>query len=226
MARTPSLAEVVGALSACIAVLLMMSTKTALAADPDPLLDFPPSLTSFTLRNIFTNGEVAVGPGGTRATVNINIFPAMQMQSLTYTQFRMKPCGVNLPHTHPRASEMLTLVTGGPLQVGFVDTEGERHIDILYPGDVTIFPRGLLHFEINLGKKTALYISALNSQNPGVLTAAGALLNVPLRALATSFNRTIEEVEALQENKLVYGSTLEMPPAGVCTPGQNITTDF
>ncbi|MCO5612988.1 hypothetical protein L7F22_067261 [Adiantum nelumboides] len=181
MASTPSLAGVVGALSACIAVLLMMSTKTALAADPDPLLDFPSGLTSFTLRDIFTNGEVAVGPGGTRATVNINIFPAMQMQSLTYTQFRMKPCGVNLPHTHPRASEMLTLVTGGPLQVGFVDTQGTYNC---------------------------------------------ALLNVPLRALATSFNRTIEEVEVLQENKLVYGSTLEMPPAGVCTPGKNITTDF
>ncbi|MCO5595145.1 hypothetical protein L7F22_049183 [Adiantum nelumboides] len=225
MATTSSLVEVVGAVSA-IALLLMMSMDTALASDPDPLLDFPPGLTSFTLRDIFTNGDVSVGPGGTRATVNINIFPAMQMQSLTYTQFRMRPCGVNLPHTHPRSSEMLTLVSGGPLQVGFVDTEGVRHIDILYPGDVTIFPRGLLHFELNVGKRTALYISALNSQNPGVLTAAGALLNIPSRALATSLNRTIQEVEALQENKLVYGSTLEMPPAGVCTPGQGITTDF
>ena len=46
---------------------------------------------------------------------------------------------------------------------------GEAHIDILYPGDVTVFPRGLLHFELNVGKRTALYISALNSQNPGVL---------------------------------------------------------
>ncbi|MCO5552752.1 hypothetical protein L7F22_006269 [Adiantum nelumboides] len=195
-----SLVEVAGVVSVIVVLLMMsMQLKTALAADPDPLFDFfPTNLTSFTLRDIFTNDDVSIGPGGTRATVNINIFPAMhamQMQSLTYTQFRMRPCGVNLPHTHPHASEMLTLVTGGPLQVGFVDIEGVRHIDILYPGDITIFPRGLLHFELNLGKRTALYISALNSQNPGVLTTAGALLNIPLRALATAFNRTIEEVE-------------------------------
>ena len=46
---------------------------------------------------------------------------------------------------------------------------GTPHINILYPGDVTLFPRGLLHFEINVGKETADYISALNSQNPGTL---------------------------------------------------------
>jgi len=36
-------------------------------------------------------------------------------------------------------------------------------------GDSTLFPRGLLHFEINLGRENATYISALNSQNPGTL---------------------------------------------------------
>lgn len=46
---------------------------------------------------------------------------------------------------------------------------GKAHINILYPGDVTIFPRGMLHFEINLGKKRADFLSALNSQNPGTL---------------------------------------------------------
>lgn len=206
---------------------LMMIGTTVLAADPDPLSDFASGVsTSFTLRDIFTNGDVSVGPGGTRTTVNVGIFPAMGSQSLTYTQFKMKPCGVNLPHTHPRASEMLTLISGGPLQVGFVDTEGVAHIDILNAGDVTVFPRGLLHFELNVGKRTAFYISALNSQNPGVLTAAGALLNLPARALATSLNRTLTDVNQLEMNKLAYGSTLEMPPPSVCTPGKDITTAF
>jgi hypothetical protein len=39
----------------------------------------------------------------------------------------MVPCGSNLPHTHPRASEVLSLLSGGPLQVGFVDTTGNQH---------------------------------------------------------------------------------------------------
>jgi hypothetical protein len=46
---------------------------------------------------------------------------------------------------------------------------GNAHLDIIRPGDSTLFPRGLLHFEINLGTENATYISALNSQNPGTL---------------------------------------------------------
>lgn len=46
---------------------------------------------------------------------------------------------------------------------------GVLHPDLLYPGDVTVFPRGMLHFELNVGTEKALYFSALNSQNPGTL---------------------------------------------------------
>ncbi|GLJ37203.1 hypothetical protein SUGI_0754570 [Cryptomeria japonica] len=60
-------------------------------------------------------------------------------------------------------------VWGGPLKVGFVDTQGQAFIDILHPGDVTIFLRGTLHFELNVGTEEANYISSLNSQNPGVV---------------------------------------------------------
>lgn len=92
-------------------------------------------------------------------------------QGITYVRFEMEPCGVNELHTHPRATEILTLVSGGPLQVGFVDTKSTPHIEIIYPGDVTIFPRGMLHFEVNVGKTTALFFSALNSENPGTLVS-------------------------------------------------------
>eukprot|EP01018_Ginkgo_biloba_P020735 Gb_18370 [translate_table: standard] len=62
----------------------------------------------------------------------------------------MVSCGSNLPQTHPTATKMLTLLSGVPLQAGFFfDTS--PHINILYPGDVTIFPRGMLHFEVNVG---------------------------------------------------------------------------
>ncbi|MCO5560623.1 hypothetical protein L7F22_014239 [Adiantum nelumboides] len=83
------------------------------------------------------------------------------MQSLTYTQSRKRPCGVNLSHTHMRASEMLdALVSRGPLLWHFL---GVQHIDILYANNI---PHSLLQFELNVGKQMALYISALNSKNP------------------------------------------------------------
>lgn len=56
---------------------------------------------------------------------------------------------------------------------------GDAHFDILYPGDATLFPRALLHFEINLGTKTASFISALNSENPGTLVCTKSLSNSP-----------------------------------------------
>ncbi len=61
----------------------------------------------------------------------------------------------------------------------FVGATGEAHFDILYPGDATLFPRALLHFEINLGTKTASFISALNSENPGTLVCTKSLTNSP-----------------------------------------------
>ncbi len=41
-------------------------------------------------------------------------------------RFELLPCGVNVPHTHPRASELVSLISGGPMQVGFIDTAGDQ----------------------------------------------------------------------------------------------------
>ncbi|KAJ7523219.1 hypothetical protein O6H91_18G041800 [Diphasiastrum complanatum] len=188
------------------------------AADPDPLVDFSSVAHSFTLRDIFTNGDVSHGPGGIRAALDTTIFPAMASQGLTFVQFKLVPCGINLPHTHPRASELLTLVEGGPIQAGFVDTHGVAHIDILRPGDVTIFPRGMIHFEQNIGFKTAFFISALNSQNPGTLISAGAVFHLPAVVLASALNQTVKAVTALNSTLYAYGGALQKSTISGCKP--------
>eukprot|EP00249_Psilotum_nudum_P032700 c48603_g1_i1 orf=1-510(-) len=147
--------------------ILLIDLSVLQAADPDPVLDYAAGVTSFVLRDIFTNGQITMDTGGIRAGLTPEVFPAIMNEGITFVRFRMVPCGCNLPHTHPRASEILTLLSGGPLQVGFVDTNGTSHINILYSGDVTLFPRGMLHFELNIGSQDAEYISALNSENPG-----------------------------------------------------------
>ncbi|GAQ93390.1 hypothetical protein KFL_014910010, partial [Klebsormidium nitens] len=152
-----------------VALFLVLSVFSA-RADPDPLADFTPSnQTSFVFRSLGTNGVVSVSAGGKRAGLSAHQCNLPSADGITYVRFEMAPCGVNEPHIHPRASEILTLVSGGALQVGFVDTKSTPHIDLIYPGDVTIFPQGMMHFEINLGNTTALYFSALNSENPGTL---------------------------------------------------------
>ncbi|BBN15190.1 protein MpCupin95 [Marchantia polymorpha subsp. ruderalis] len=195
------------------------------AADPDPLVDFSANATTPVFRNIFVNGDVTTGSGGVRAALDIGKFPGLTSQGLTVVQFKMVPCGENLPHTHPRATELLSLISGGPLQAGFVDTKGQAHIHILYPGDLIVFPRGMLHFELNVGTETAFYLSALNSQNPGTLDSAGAVLQLPERAAAIAFNQDIATVGALKSHR-PYNEppTLEAAKPGVCVPGQFITT--
>ncbi|BBN15631.1 protein MpCupin99 [Marchantia polymorpha subsp. ruderalis] len=196
------------------------------AADPDPLVDFSANAITPVFRNIFANGDVTTGSGGVRAALDIGKFRGLTSEGLTVVQFKMIPCGENLPHTHPRATELLSLISGGPLQAGFVDIKGEAHIHILYPGDLIVIPRGLLHFELIVGTETAFYVSALNSQNPGTLDSAGAVLQLSERAAAIALNQDVETIRALKL-KRPYNEppTLEAAKPGVCVTGHFVTTE-
>ncbi|CAI0422957.1 unnamed protein product [Linum tenue] len=73
------------------------------------------------------------------------------------------PWGINSLHTHPRATEILTVIEGS-LEVGFVTSNPEnRHITkILKKGDVFVFPVGLIHYQRNIGYGNAVAIAALS----------------------------------------------------------------
>lgn len=219
-------------LSVTIAALLLYINFAGLvsvqAADPDPLVDVSPKANgTFVLRDVYKNGATTNTEGGTRAALNISIFPALENEGITYVHFKVQPCGENEPHTHPRATELLTMVSGGPIQAGVVDTTGTPHIYILYPGDIIVFPRGLLHYELNVGSTEAFFISALNSQNPGVLTAATALFQLPTRAAAGALNQDFYTAQKLKAESLEYSTSLILLKKNAgCVPGKDITTDY
>lgn len=60
----------------------------------------------------------------TKQNFALSVSGICRSEGLTVVQFKMIPCGENLPHTHPRATELLSLISGGPLQAGFVDIKG------------------------------------------------------------------------------------------------------
>ena len=134
----------------------------------------------------------------------VDTFPGLNTQGLSIARIDFPPNGgLNQPHVHPRATEVLFLVQG-TLTVGFVSTAPNNTLfqATLYPGDLFVFPRGLVHFQINLDKKNpALAIAALNSQNPGVSQLAVALFaaNPPLpgMVLQNTFGIEQSEVDAL-----------------------------
>ncbi|KAF0897763.1 hypothetical protein E2562_000474 [Oryza meyeriana var. granulata] len=87
------------------------------------------------------------------------------------------PLGKNPPHTHPRDTEILTVLEG-TLYVGFVTSNPDNKLftKTLNKGDIFVFPEGLIRFQFNpCPDKPAVAIAALISQNPGVITIAKAL---------------------------------------------------
>lgn len=118
------------------------------------------------------------------------------------------PLGLNPPHTHPRATEILVVIEG-TLLVGFITTNNTLISTKLEKGDVFVFPRGLVHFQQNIGSVNAVAISALNSQNPGTQQVAAALFGasppVSASVLARAFQIDDKLVHILQ-NKFVKSS--------------------
>jgi hypothetical protein len=50
--------------------------------------------------------------GGDINTANIGIFPILTKLGISTTLTFLNPCGINIPHIHPRIIEFLTVVDG------------------------------------------------------------------------------------------------------------------
>ncbi|KAF8029091.1 hypothetical protein BT93_E1689 [Corymbia citriodora subsp. variegata] len=165
------------------------------AADPSPLQDFcvaqaggavhvnglackdPKTVQandfSFSGLHLPANTSNAVG---SRVTpVFVAQLPGLNALGISMARIDYAPWGINPPHTHPRATEIL-VVSEGTLEVGFVTSNPDNRLisKVLQKGDVFVFPQGLVHFQRNSGSMNAVAIAALSSQSPGVITVANA----------------------------------------------------
>ncbi|KAI3876166.1 hypothetical protein MKW98_029118 [Papaver atlanticum] len=69
-------------------------------------------------------------------------------------------------HSHPRATEA-GVVIKGKLLVGFISTTGVFYSKVLKAGEMFVIPKGLVHFQKNVGQGKAAIITSFNSQLPG-----------------------------------------------------------
>ena len=79
----------------------------------------------------FDLGKLAASGGRTGGEIRsatVENFPALSGEGISYTLVNMDPCAINLPHVHPRATELLFVITGKALNVGFVEENGGRTI--------------------------------------------------------------------------------------------------
>lgn len=136
---------------------------------------------SVQANDFFFSGLHLVGntsnPAGSRVTpVTVAQLSGLNSLGISMVRIDYAPMGINPPHTHPRATEILTVLEGS-LEVGFVTSNPGNSLfsKVLKKGDVFVFPEGLVHFQRNVGHNSAVAIAALSSQNPGVITIANAV---------------------------------------------------
>ena len=144
-------------------------------------------------------------PGNTSSPMGSKVTPATVAQipglntlGVSMVRIDYAPWGLNPPHTHPRATEIFTVLKGS-LEVGFVTSNPENRLisKVLQMGDVFVFPVGLVHFERNIGYGNAVAIAGLSSQNPGLIAVASAVfkssppIDSDVLAKAFQINQTI-----------------------------------
>ncbi|KAL5716263.1 hypothetical protein ACHQM5_017980 [Ranunculus cassubicifolius] len=207
-----------------VALFLLAIASSVLAYDPSPLQDF---CVGDPNSPVFVNGLVCKNPalvnnkdfifmgmfnrpgntsnrlGSAVTPAFVTQFPALNTMGVSLVRIDFAPGGINPLHTHPRASEILVCVQG-TLLVGFVTSNPENRFfsNVLYPGDLTVFPKGLIHFQLNIGRVPAVAFAGLGSQNPGVITIANAVFNstppLPDIVLQRSFGVGQEVVNELR----------------------------
>ncbi|PIN00514.1 hypothetical protein CDL12_26983 [Handroanthus impetiginosus] len=184
-------------------VLIATLATMAHASDPSPLQDFCVAVND-SMAAVFVNGKICKNPNqvaaedfffnglnkpgntsnplGSKVTlVNVDKLPGLNTLGISLARLDFAPYGLNPPHTHPRATEVL-VVLEGVLYVGFVTSnpanpnqKNKLFTKYLYPGDVFFFPEGLIHFQFNVGHENSVAFAGLSSQNPGLITIAKAV---------------------------------------------------
>ncbi|XP_024525541.1 putative germin-like protein 2-1 [Selaginella moellendorffii] len=136
--------------------------------------------------------------GSAVTAANVGNFPGLNTLGVSFARLDFAPGGVNPPHVHPRGTELLFLVQGA-LYVGFVTTAPENRLfaQTIYPGELFVFPRGLIHFQINVCNEPAVAVAGFNSQNPGVSQVAKAVFGSNPPILDAVIERTFQIDDAL-----------------------------
>ncbi|KAK1277336.1 Nectarin-1 [Acorus gramineus] len=202
----------------CLGVFI---SGTAFAEDPDMLQDLcvadlasavkvngfvckdKVAATDFFFDGLAKPGNTNNKQGSVGTTANVQQIPGLNTLGVSMARIDYAPGGLNPPHTHPRATEIV-FVLEGQLDVGFITTANVLIAKTIMKGEVFAFPRGLLHFQKNSGAGPASVIVGFNSQLPGTQKVAAALFTtspgVPDDVLAKAFQIGASDVQKIKMN--------------------------
>ncbi|XVE99053.1 hypothetical protein REPUB_Repub03eG0163500 [Reevesia pubescens] len=186
---------------------------TTWASDPDPVQDFcipntgiatcknssAATVEDFVFSGIKFPGKFSE-TGLAAKSVNVNIFPGLNTLGMSFVRADFEVGGINVPHFHPRATE-IAFVVEGRVYSGFVDTENRIFAKVIEKGEVMVFPRGLLHFQMNVGDRPATILGSFDSQNPGLLRIPNAVFGsgIEQKLLEKAFGLNAKEIAKLKK---------------------------
>lgn len=150
-----------------------------------------------------TSGSTNNLMGSNVTNANVYLIPGLNTLGVSMARMDYAPGGLNPPHIHPRASEIVFVIQG-QLDVGFITPSNVLVSQTIKVGEIFVFPRGVVHFQKNNYTSPAAVIAAFNSQLQGTLGVVTALFTSkpPIMdiVLAQTFQISTENIASIRKN--------------------------
>ncbi|XP_026441205.1 auxin-binding protein ABP19a-like [Papaver somniferum] len=133
-------------------------------------------------------------------------FPGLNGLGISLARLDIASGGVIPMHTHPGANEVL-VVLSGTICAGFVSSGANKvYLKTLTKGQSMIFPQGLLHFQLNAAKSSAVALVSFSDPEPGLQITDFALFanDLPTDLVAKT---TFLDAKTIKTLKGVLGGT-------------------
>lgn len=163
----------------------------------------PANLTAadFAFAGVRAAGNFSADTGFAGVSVTPAQFPALHTLGVSFARADLSAAGgVNPPHYHPRATET-ALVLAGRVYAGFVDSGGRIFAKVLEKGEVMVFPRAMVHFQMNVGDEPATVYGTFNSENPGIVRIPATVFGSGIKdgVLERAFGLSPAELRRLEK---------------------------
>ncbi|XP_043719632.1 auxin-binding protein ABP19a-like [Telopea speciosissima] len=133
-------------------------------------------------------------------------FPGVNGLGISMARLDIAPGGVVPFHTHPGGSEVLVVIQGSIL-AGFISSSANTvYLKVLKVGDIMVFPKGLLHFQVNAGGLTAIAFVSFSSPIPGLQILDFALFANDLPSELVEKTTFLDDAQ-VKKLKAVLGGT-------------------
>lgn len=157
----------------------------------------------------FNNATVSKGNDGDTIAANVGNFPVLLGEGLSMTVGHLGPCGMNSPHTHPRATEILYLING-TIITGMLQENGARFVyNSVNSGAAQVFPKGSIHYQQNIGCDPIAFVAALNNEDPGTSSIAQRYFGLPPDIVGASLGGIgVQQVAGLESkipDNIIFG---------------------